>query len=141
MPDTKIEKWATGWVDVDVPGEVHRTRAEARAARRARKQGRVTAKGQLLLLPVSRLTSLPRGLENKLRSQLTVRGVADVQIDEMLASGLGYNAIASYGHMRQAGATHDEAKEVVERGEPHVSLNYGHARAAGLDHDAALSVS
>ena len=169
MPgDTKIKRNAhlKGWFDVDEPTVLHKTRWQARAARKAKKAGlqvaytkapqpKVTsgyiqaAKGTstthatitvsgihdfIQSVTKPKLTSLQSKLLNRLHNSQNV----NYNDAEFIVTHFGYNAAASYGHMRVAGATHDEAYLVVSLNNPHVSVTYGLLRAQGEDHISAL---
>lgn len=148
MPgDTKIKPAPgaqSGWVDVDSPTYVYASRRQARDARRARLAGTtapqtVTAAVQPVSQPTQPDTSGYSGLTARLYDRLTTRqGVSDSEARAVL-SQYGYNASASYGHMREAGATHFEALLVVALGSPAISVTYGRERAAGSDHTSALT--
>lgn len=149
MPgDTKIKpapNAQSGWIDVDNPSFIYGSRRLARDARRARLSG--TAPAYNVTLPnsvtsVPRQTSGPTGLRARLFDRLTTQqGASESEASYVLAN-FGYNASASYGHMRAAGATHTEAVLVISLGSPAASLTYGQARAAGVDHnDAFVGIS
>lgn len=150
MPgDTKIKRVPVGngygWVDIDNPSNVYSARRLARDARRS---------GRLSLTPVSAQPSTViravasdnshndyttySTLQQRLYDRLTLRqGVTPADAHDIITSH-GYNAAASYGHMRAAGANHSEAEAVIDLGSPDVSLAYGRARATGYNHTGAL---
>jgi len=151
MPgDTKIKRvfhqGATGWVDVDAPATIYPARRVARDARRNRLNGRLSfSPPSAQRMPTFTATTVQpasptplSGLQNRLLDRLTTfQGVTtDEAMDVITAHG--YNASASYGHMRFAGATHHEALIVIGLDSPDVSLAYGMARARGVDHADSL---
>lgn len=158
MPgDTKIRKTTTGWIDVDVPTQPYAARWQARKARRDRLAGAPTLPTRVTSLPTVRdrlagtvtvptsttpsvapSTSTLSPLQQRLYDRLTQRqGVSAADAYDVVVNN-GYNKAASYGHMRSAGATHEEALEVVDLDSPSISLSYGLARFAGLGHTAAF---
>lgn len=144
MPgETKIFKNTNGWYNVEKPGVYHATRDAARAARKATITNTYVAAHTTPVIPdnAQASTFAPRGLSElrqRLFDRLTKRqGVDPVDALSVITSN-GHNAAASYGHMREAGATHDEALSVIWRGSPSVSLAYGHHRAYGYNHADAL---
>ena len=159
MPDTKIAKTDAGWVDKDQPDIYHPVRREARAARRAARSIHGFFKGSKSAPKTTNVTVLGMkdavtqqpagqimlsGFDQKLYNRLTARhGVpADDALEivsDVIAHRIGYNQAASYGHMREAGATHSEASIVICLGSPAISLAYGLARANGINHTDALA--
>jgi hypothetical protein len=85
------------------------------------------------------------GQMTSLRRRAFHRLTRDFRIDTVAASiavsAFGYNAAVSYGHLRQAGATHNEAMEVISKGDPKFSLRYGELRAAGEAHVNAKALA
>lgn len=147
MPgDTKIKRTAQGWIDTDVPSTYHRCRRLARDARRASRATVSTAVTGVVVpkvvVPTYTVTtptgSSLTGLQQRLYDRLTQQqGVSAADAFDVITSH-GYNAAASYGHMREAGANHSEAKIVIDLGSPAVSLAYGQRRATGYNHAWAL---
>lgn len=157
MPDTKITKTVNGWIDLDDPNIFHPIRRLARDARRAKRiamggvrrvaaiRPRQYTKNVTVVGLKDPQTNLPAGqiilsgLQRKLHDRLTnLQGVS--QDDAMnVILGNGYNKAASYGHMREAGATHAEAEIVIGLDSPDVSVAYGRARAYGENHTTALA--
>lgn len=155
MPgDTKIKRvfhqGHNGWVDVDNPSTIHAYRWQARDARRGtgsvqRGKSRIanrstTAPQNKPTTPIVGVVTPPlTSLQVRLMDRLTTRqGVTYADAKSVIETH-GYNATASYGHMREAGATHFEALTVINLDVPDYSFAYGMARAAGLDHAGALS--
>ncbi len=135
MPgDTKIQKTTLGWIDVDIPTSYYRARRQARDARRLRVAGYIPTASIVASQRKTGLSSLQQRLYDRLTTQqgVTVSDAYDV------VTSYGYNAAASYGHMREAGATHEDALTVIDLGLPSVSVEYGQHRAAGYDHADAL---
>ena len=132
---TVIFKSDKGWFDRDEPNTFYSSRRAARAARRGRK-GLAVISQIPMSTPVRKTTSL----QDRAKARLQFLGVADADIDQIVPY-FGYNASVSYGHMRAAGATHDEALEVISYGFPDVSLEYGKVRGRGMNHADALSVA
>lgn len=148
MPgDTKVKKTQNGWIDVDEPNKTFGARRQARDFRRYRLTGTTPTKTvkstptpatPVTPDPVAKLQAGLSKLQARLLTRMTLRqGVFQSEALEVILDN-GYNAAASYGHMRVAGATHDEALIVIGVGLPDVSLAYGIARARGKDHTAAL---
>lgn len=150
MPDTKILKTNDGWIDVDEPSNHWRVRWEARQARRARlgpnTKSPASIPTQTTVLfgvtPTSTdgTTITPfTSLQNKLYVRLTSKqGVSDADAVSVVLNNT-YNKAASYGHMRQAGATHAEAEIVIGLSNPDISLAYGINRAKKMSHTDALA--
>jgi hypothetical protein len=150
MPDTKILRKDSGWIDTDVPNVIHRVRREARDARRANRvvnkaitnvnisSWKPTGHATVTGVSVTHLNSTLTGLQQKLYDRLTNKQGVDTDdaLDVILNNG--YNKAASYGHMREAGATDAEARIVISLNEPQVSLDYGLHRGMGYDHIDAL---
>lgn len=152
MPgETKIKRCPQGWFDVDHPTTFYRTRAEVRDVRRSGASSlpsRVAAVPRTATVPnvtvinvnvspgatTDDLTSLEYRLFDRL---IYDQGVSETDALSIITNN-GYNAAASYGHMRAAGANHFEAEFVIGLGSPDASLAYGQARANGLDHIDAL---
>lgn len=144
---TAIFKTDEGWFDRDVPNVWHSTRSLARFMRRTRLNTSTSATllsynddGSVTKTQVVRRTLrsvTPATLQERAAARLRSMGVDDVEIAEVVQSH-GYNASVSYGHMRIAGATHDEALEVIALGFPDTSLSYGQKRFRGLNHTDAL---
>lgn len=156
MPgDTKIKRASGypsgGWIDVDNPTVVHDARWKARAARRGSLPSTVTSLPRVtqnIVAPTPpaatpSVTSLSplTGLQQRLVNRLTTWQGVSLPEALVVVNSYGYNAAASYGHMREAGATHAEAVEVINRDDPDASLVYGKARAAGHDHVSALRLA
>jgi hypothetical protein len=159
MAKTQISRTPYGWVDNDNPTQFYASRRAARAARQASliAQGKTAhlrsiskPKSQTLTVPKTAPQPLPNvtvinttvnnlsSLQDRLYDRLTNRqGVSAADAFDVI-TGNGYNKAASYGHIREAGATHEEALDVVNLELPDVSLAYGLARAAGTDHADAL---
>jgi|SRR5579863_9594807 len=148
MPDTTILKsllGSRGWFDRDDPTLYFPTRRQARAHRRARTGGRV-----IRLRPTTVVASGPTrpqfdGLQNKLFSRWEDGGtITEAEATEVLTTvytKVGYNAAASYGHIRQY-ADHQEALEVVGYASSSVSNEYSRLRASGMySHDLALTIA
>lgn len=132
---TVIFKSDQGWFDRDHPNTFYSSRRAARAARRGRK-GLTNISQIPMSTPVRKTTSL----QDRARIRLRFLGVDDTDIEKIVPF-FGYNASVSYGHMRVAGATHDEALEVIGYGFPDVSLEYGKKRQSGMNHADALLVA
>lgn len=138
-----------GWFDRDEPNNFYPTRWQARVARATRKGGNSASPVTLLNYSsngsVQRTQAVrrtlrsvtPATLQDRAVARLRSMGVAEVEIDSVVNSH-GYNASVSYGHIRMAGATHDEALEVISLGFPDTSLSYGQKRFRGLNHTDAL---
>lgn len=152
MPgETKIFKNSSGWYDVDNPTVFHPTRERCRDARKAARKvipasGTFTTTLPKPVTPVVSVQARPAtpslsSLQNRLMDRLTLnQGVG--QFDALaVITTFGHNAAASYGHMRAAGATHNEALSVISLGDPDLSLAYGLAREDGLDHDLSLNAA
>jgi hypothetical protein len=149
MPgETKIFKSTSGWYDVDNPTVFHPTRDICRLARKADRKVLPTAIGTITMpvyasppaVTVKTRPATPSltSLQNRLMDRLTLQqGVGEFDALAVITT-FGHNAAASYGHMRAAGATHNEALDVISLGVPDLSLAYGLARFAGLDHADAL---
>lgn len=131
-------------MDVDDPSKTYPVRRLARDARRSKVKIQTTS---TTITYVG--TQAPKqddsgpqqltSLQQKLFDRMTNRqGVSDVDATDIILNN-GYNKAASYGHMREAGANHAEAKIVIGLDSPPVSLAYGQNRAAGLSHAGALS--
>lgn len=142
MPgETKIFKNTSGWYNVEKPGVYHATRDAARAARKATIVGTTAT----ATAPTSTPTPIKHpqtgmtmtGLQQRLFDRLTQRQGVDTLDALFVVTSNGYNAAASYGHMREAGATHAEALAVIWLDSPTVSVSYGRLRAAGNDHTSA----
>lgn len=140
MPgDTKIKRTPQGWIDIDNPTIFHRARRLARDARRLNKMSQrpvFTSKVADRLITPDRAPF--SGLQQRLYDRLTQRQCVSQNDAYAVVVSHGYNAAASYGHMREAGANHSEALAVIDLGSPDVSLSYGQARAAGYNHTYAL---
>jgi hypothetical protein len=154
--DTRLKRTPQGWVDLDNPTNVYGSRRQARDARRRGSSSisaivasaSATTLGQtqtsqaaqaLTITPApgssdSYLTSL----QARLLDRLTTRQGVDLTDALSVITSNGYNKAASYGHMRQAGATHDEALAVINLDSPGVSQAYGLHRALGYNHADAL---
>lgn len=160
MPgDTKIKQNSFGqWFDVDNPSVTHKTRREARAARRgslpsqiASVPRQITSTAASATNTTLTLTVPPKtpslayptlsSLQNRLIDRLTSRQGVSLAEALWVVVNNGYNKAASYGHMREAGATHTEAVSVIDRGDPDLSYAYGLARAGGFDHDEAIIIA
>ncbi len=166
MPDTKIRKTLQGWIDVDNPATVYPVRRLARNARRTylvqaglyKKPVRQTQPVTARAIKVNTVTTATvlgyqpgpgqqqatltlTGLHKKLYDRLTNdQGVSATDAMEVLTDPHnGYNKCASYGHMREAGANHAEAKIVIALDNPTVSMSYGISRAQGMNHTDALN--
>lgn len=154
--DTRLKQTPQGWVDLDNPTTTYPSRRLARLGRRRNRSGSTpvatptataTATTQALSQTSQALTIQPQpdspdsaltSLQVRLLDRMTQwQGVDLVDALSVITSN-GYNAAASYGHMREAGATHDEAVEVISKGSADISLAYGLARAAGYNHDYSL---
>lgn len=128
-----------GWIDTDVPNVFYASRRLARDARRNR-----LGNGHIAVVGYSSSNNLPAGgavlnqLQTKLYDRLTQRQGVDVADAVDVITNNGYNKAASYGHMREAGATHSEANIVISLDSPYVSLTYGRLRSRGYDHTPAL---
>lgn len=131
---TAVLKSNQGWFDRDDPTVFHTTRSQARLVRRSRVSGTMTSTSTPT--PKRQVSTLQERAVARLRSM----GVEDTYIDKVVSS-FGYNASVSYGHMMTAGATHDEALEVISFGFPDVSLSYGQKRQRGMNHLDALHVA
>lgn len=168
MPgDTKIKHCPSGWFDVDNPTVFHSTRWQARAARRNQNktttwkatvaistpvtpQATANAIVQSLAAPTpsvpddavkvhdSAILSPLSSLQQRLVDRLTTQQGVSLAEALVVVSNNGYNKAASYGHMREAGATHAEAEIVIGLDSPVVSVAYGLKRAAGYSHTYAL---
>ncbi len=152
MPDTKIIHTPQGWIDDDVKNVFFHCRRLARDARRTRlaggavrvvppapRQAATTTTTNVTVVGTQNSTITLTSLQQRLYDRLTGRqGVSDADASEIIINN-GYNAAASYGHMRYAGALHAEAKIVIGLGSPEISMAYGIARAAGFDHTDALA--
>ena len=152
MAKTKITQTPQGWIDDDDPTVFHPNRRAARVARyralvakgktaHLRSKPSTSANTYKIATPlapnVTGITNLS-SLQNRLMDRLTQRqGVALADAMSVI-TGHGYNAAASYGHMREAGANHNEALIVIDLGSPDVSVAYGRARATGYNHTYAL---
>lgn len=150
MPgETKIFKNTNGWYDVDNPGVYHATRALCRDARKGNLPSKVTSLPRTtsaiscgtfttVQAPAGPGLSAFQGLQHRLFVRLTAQqGVTTDEAKDVILNN-GYNAAASYGHMREAGANHSEALFVIGIGAPDLSVAYGIARAAGYNHTGAL---
>jgi hypothetical protein len=154
---TAIFKTVDGWFDKDNPTVFHATRWQARVARSTRKNGNgvspvtaLTYNSDGSVTRASAMRSTLRAvtpaqpaitsLQERAAARLRSMGVDDADINEVVPS-FGYNAAVSYGHMRLAGATHDEALEVISLGFPDVSLSYGQKRHRGMNHTDALVIA
>jgi hypothetical protein len=141
MPgETKIFKNSSGWYDVDNPGVYHATRALCRDARKSNLLTKVTPAPRSVPTAITSpvgpgLTSLQIRLLNRLTQR---QGVSLVEARNVITNN-GHNKAASYGHMRQAGANHCEALQVIDLDSPAISVAYGRARAAGYNHVGALA--
>lgn len=154
MPgDTKISKTVNGWIDNDNPGVFYPVRRLAREARRLARGVTTTTTRARRPRPIGQprpstvavgpgATTTPvtlTSLQQRLYDRLTgPQGVSAAEAQEVILAN-GYNKAASYGYMRAAGATHDEAKAVIAYESPTVSLAYGIARAQGKDHNDAFN--
>lgn len=156
MPgDTKIKQNASGqWIDVDNPTVTHSARRLARQARRNRLgtglPSQVTSvprvdtsvakpKDGLTITPAPGAPgSLLTGLQARLLDRLTNQQGVDLTDALQVITSNGYNKAASYGHMRAAGASHNEAVIVIDLDMPDVSRCYGIARANGENHADAI---
>jgi hypothetical protein len=159
MPDTKIAKVIDNnkqyWIDVDQPTQFWTVRRLARDARRSNlvQQGKVkpvvkqnyTPKNPHVittnLTAVGTITGnvhVLSQLQQKLFNRLTTQQNVSVDDAFRVITTYGYNKAASYGHMREAGATDPEADIVVNLNNPAISLCYGIGRASGLNHTLAL---
>ena len=145
MPgDTKIKRVPVGndykWIDVDVPSNFYDARWQARDARR----GAVAHHARPRTYAVSTPPASPTGLtslQQRLYDRLTAtQGVSASDAHDVITSH-GYNAAASYGYMRAAGATNEEALAIIDRGNPQVSLTYGRLREVGHNHAASLATA
>lgn len=116
-----------GWFDRDEPNIFYSTRSQARGVRRTRLNGTMATASKPAV----------NTLQERAASRLRSMGVNDAYVNEVVPS-FGYNASVSYGHMVAAGATHDEAIEVISLGFPDVSLSYGQKRQRGMNHTDAL---
>lgn len=140
MPgDTKIKRAPnaqSGWIDIDDPSVIFPTRRLARDSRRIRlnPQSWTTAVSHQTTVYDPPLTSL----QARLYDRLTHRQGVDRSDALSVVTSFGYNAAASYGHMRAAGASHAEALTVISIGSPTLSLAYGTNRAMGDNHHVAL---
>lgn len=146
MPgETKIKQFPQGWADLDNPNAYWATRELARQARKA-SRGTLVKRQDVTIVQVftpdqddndntfTTFSSLQQRLFDRLTQQQGVS--ADDALSVIEANG--YNKAASYGHMREAGATHYEALVIIGLNDPATSLGYGQARAAGEDHVDAL---
>lgn len=150
MPDTKIMRARTGeWIDIDNPAKGYPSRRLARDARRQYlistgwnpPKRKPVIKARAPLNPVVNLDLGLTDLQSKLLRRMTLdQGVLRSDAVEILAE-FGYNASASYGHMRHAGANHTEAKSVISMLNPDISVTYGKARAQGKNHTDALDIA
>ncbi len=149
MAKTQITRTSSGWVDNDDPTVLHPNRRTAREARRKSlyyqgktghlrslksKPTSTTAPTFTVTQPLTGLTGLQRRLYDRLIYQ---QGVTTTEA-YFVVTKRGYNAAASYGHMREAGANHSEALSVIDLGSPNVSRAYGQHRAVGFTHTDAL---
>lgn len=146
MPgDTKIKQCPSGWFDVDHPTVFHPTRWQARDARRGVIRPIIQTAPKTYVATVTQTVTRPttvpsmlHGLQQRLYDRLTTQqGVTPADAYDVITSN-GYNAAASYGHMREAGANHSEATFVISIGAPDLSVAYGLARASGYNHTGAL---
>jgi hypothetical protein len=154
MPgETKIFKNSSGWYDVDNPTVYYSTREQARDVRRGRGKTLTSRPSALDTVKADldktrqALTVTPQpdsadsaltSLQVRLLGRLTQRQGVDLLDALNVITSYGYNAAASYGHMRESGATHDEAIEVIDLDSPDVSLAYGLSRGAGYNHTYSL---
>lgn len=154
---TRIERTANGWVDLDYPNVTYTTRRVAREARAARLRREQTSpqyastsdfKAAHVLhreaADAQRQAETPEveadltRLQQRLFTRLTTeQGVTEKDALTVIQA-VGYNAAASYGHMRAAGTTHYEAAAVIYLASPRISLSYGTARGTGASHFDAL---
>ena len=171
MPDTRITRTANGWIDKDTGDfypnrRTARIQRRSRAVRGVLTKGIVSPNdvrkvvGKLATGPVDIKLTSPvatttvsastgvkwptppmTGLQRKLFSRLTTEQGVSSEDAKLVVTTLTYNKAASYGYMRAAGATHDEAYSVVERGVPALSINYSKLRAAGNSHDMAVKLA
>lgn len=169
MPDTKIKHTPQGWIDTDKPHTYWRVRRLARQARRDDRQAAPAVKAAIpqrtrglgsmqgVPGPIAQMKTnvtavgyqpgpgqqtvvgVMSGLQQRLLDRLTARQNVTSDDAVEVISNNGYNAAASYGHMREAGANHAEAKIVISLGSQDTSVNYGKGRAAGKSHVDALS--
>jgi hypothetical protein len=136
----KVYKTSDGWIDED---DSHagpfKTREAARRARRLRLVGYPDA-----TISYSVKTSQGYGVIVANLTPLQKRAIArcvsmgvDENEAETVALTNGYNATVSYGHIRQAGATDMEARQIIAHQDAKISLEYGTARGIGFDHPEA----
>jgi hypothetical protein len=164
MPDTTILKTPNGWIDRDEPNAFHGSRRLARDARRASK-GKSAWSIAGFLKPGSSLGSktitnvMPSvfnrttsvtfdssrapltSLQQKLYDRFTTEYLMSPAEAREIVTQWTYNKAASYGHIRAAGVSMVDARQVVEMGDPRMSLNYGKSRALGLTHELALDLA
>ena len=135
MPDTTILRTPDGWIDKDAPTAHYAVRRFARAARKARLTGVTPTISSGVAQFVHRPDSLT-SLQTRLFERFKGYGIpADEAYDAIRK--YGYNQAASYGYIRNIGATVYEAEKVVEVGIPEFSIAYFEGRSIGLNHDEA----
>ncbi len=128
-----VFKTTQGWYDKDNPTVFYKTRKGARLARQASRRKAFST------MPATPTPSPFNSLQLKLLRRLTGKQGVPVAEAVEIVHDYGHNTAASYGHMRAAGATHDEAKAVIAHCDPDLSLRYGQRRAQGLSHTGALA--
>jgi hypothetical protein len=140
---TVIFKTANGWFHKGDPNTFYPNRRLAREARRALGVGRKKRTATVRVKDsTATIVANKKGtpLEERAFRRMKELGVAPLDAINIVPF-YGYNASVSYAHMRAAGATHDEAKQVIDYADPDVSRLYGAQRASGLNHADALKIA